>query len=136
MNQRTKNFSEDEKIKFLEIFKEMGDISIVDGKRYDSASLEKKNKMWGSITATYNSQNVYPRNAKQLIVLHRDLKAKAKKDYAAEKLSMNSTGGGTDMVKISPIIESVIEIMPNSVLDQITGIKDSDEIFHDNSTCK
>ena len=55
-------------------------------------------------------KNTHSRSTKQLVVLWRDLKAKAKKDYAAQKKSTHLTGGGTNMVKIDPIIHSWIKV--------------------------
>ena len=85
MTQLSENFTEQEKATFLEIVKAIGEIAALDNKRYDTASIDKKNKMWDNLAMTFNAQITHPRSTKQLVVLWRDLKAKAKKDYAAQK---------------------------------------------------
>ena len=129
--QHTKNYSENKKHILIEAIKDATGINIIESKKYNSTSLRRKDEAWKKVTSYYNSQNVEARTEKQLIVLWKDLKAKAKKEYAAYKQSQKLTGGGSNEMVLCSLIQAIIDILPNDILNPITGINDCDGILHD-----
>ena len=61
-------------------------ISIIESKKNYAKIIEKKNKMWTEIYTEFNAvQGTYTRTEKQIRLLWKNMKAKAKKDASNEK---------------------------------------------------
>ena len=115
------------------ILKEKEIITTIESKKYDAASISEKANAWEEIAKAYNAQDHAHRTKQQLVVLWRDMKAKAKKAYAMRKKSRNLTGGGPIEGNVPLPVQMVIDIIPNTILDPLTGINDSDAVLHENS---
>lgn len=128
-----KNFSDVERMKFLEIIRNSGTAETLESKKYDSSSIQMKNEAWGSITKSYNAQGHEPRSTKQLITLWRDLKQRAKKEYAIQKKERSKTGGGSNTYKVNAITQYVIDMLPSNVFEPLHGVNDCDKNLHEES---
>lgn len=128
--QRSPNYSDEEKFKFLELIR--SDVSIIDDKSYDKESLSRKQYIWQQLYDSYNAQGFQKRTVIQLQNLWRDLKKKAKSAHANEKRSIFATGGGKNTLEVDAVSKLVIEILPAGSLEPLTGnINDNDAIIHE-----
>lgn len=83
---RSKNFTEREKMLLIEIAKEY--VSIIDNKKTDMSTVEKKKRAWLALTKQYNAfSDTGPRTEKQLHALYDNLKKRARKNMADDKVS-------------------------------------------------
>ncbi|KAL0878982.1 hypothetical protein ABMA27_003963 [Loxostege sticticalis] len=89
---RSKNFTEREKMLLIEIAKEF--VSIIDNKKTDMSTVEKKKRAWLALTKQYNAfSDTGPRTEKQLHALYDNLKKRARKNMADDKSEMCKSGG-------------------------------------------
>lgn len=84
---RSKNFSEEEKSYLLDIVKQY--VSVIENKKTDNVTVGEKKKVWDVICRNYNSvATTGERLPSQLIALYEELKRKAKKNLAEDKVSL------------------------------------------------
>lgn len=80
-----RNFTESEKFHLLSVIEKY--VYIIENKRSDAVSSKKKNEVWEKIANEYNcNQQTGIRNANQLKHLLENIRHKAKKDIASEKV--------------------------------------------------
>ncbi|XP_022200670.2 myb/SANT-like DNA-binding domain-containing protein 4 isoform X2 [Nilaparvata lugens] len=93
--ERGPNFTEMEKSQLLEIVLKYKDI--IENKKTDKVSLLTKNNTWKRINKEYNAiqRSTGIRELKTLKALYECLKAKARKDKAAERIETMKTGRGS-----------------------------------------
>ena len=103
----------------------------IQSKENHEFAVEQKAIAWTKIHSLFNSQSDVSRTIKQLSTLWRDMKQRAKKVHTSNKQERLRTGGGTAQLISDPVSESMISLLPSTVLDPITNINDSDTVLHD-----
>ncbi|KAJ3661777.1 hypothetical protein Zmor_006162 [Zophobas morio] len=98
-----------EKAILTNIIKEKG--SVIECKKTDAVSLEKKSKVWEEIYAYYNAQPEVgcKRTTKQLMKCWANLKQAKRKIITEEKYDILKTGGGTRSAKEHDTIMDLVE---------------------------
>ena len=130
---RSKNFTDIEKLHLINIIKDKGLLDIIQSKKNDHVSLNKKETAWNSILMDFSAVSSLSRTIKQLQVLWRDLKSRAKEKYTAMKKERLSTGGGRSEMEIDQVNKAMIDILPQALLEPLSGINDSDVSMHETS---
>lgn len=128
---RSKNFSETEKVLLLDIIKETNTVDLIQNKKNDYRTIQQKSLAWDTILSSFNSQSCQTRTLRQLSTLWKDLKQRAKKAYTAVKQDRVQTGGGPATVTMDPVSSLVVDLVPASVLEPLTNINDSDVAMHE-----
>lgn len=130
---RSKNFTEGEKLILINLIKDRGFLDIIQSKKNDSTTLSKKESTWKSIELCFNAQSAIQRTLKQLQTLWRDMKARAKQDYTLLKKERMKTGGGTCDVTLDVVSQAMIDVLPQCLLEPISGVNDSDVAMHEST---
>ena len=109
---------------------------IIESKKNDGPSI-KKEQAWNKITCQFNSRNgVTERTQKQLKDAWKNIKMKAKKEFAEQKKEYRKTGGGKVDDHLSDISQKVISLLPQQI-NSLHNPFDTDAQFqgdHESST--
>lgn len=113
--QRASNFSSFEKNLLLVLMEEFG--KIIEDKKTDSVTSEKKEQAWAALAEKFNGATGIKeaRDKGQLKGCWKNLKAKAKTDKAEERRQMFMTGGGEYRDNIDPLTEKVSSLIPQQI---------------------
>ena len=77
---------------------------IIECKKTDKESAAKKKQEWGKLANTFNSMSMEnQRTVKNLQSLWKNMKRKAKTDFAAAKRERRGTGGGPCTYELNPM---------------------------------
>lgn len=88
-----KHFSTFEKELLLELTKK--NLGVIENKKTNAVSIKEKQETWKKIGTEFNSiPGVTPRTSKQLWDCYKNLKKKAVKERAKNKIEIYKTGGG------------------------------------------
>jgi len=128
---RAKNVSEEEKLILMDIVSCGERVQIVESKQYDAESIKKKNETWKKIETEFNSRSPISREIKQLSKMWRDMKKRAKDVRTEQKRESRLTGGGKNPVRIDPVSEAAISLLPRTSFEPLTGVNDSDALLHE-----
>ena len=91
---------------------------IIEDKRTDSVTLEKKEETWVMLASErFNGSTGIKevRDKSQLKACWKNLKAKAKKDAAEERSGMFKTGGEPPPMITDPLSEKIINMIPQQI---------------------
>lgn len=124
--QRSCNFSEDEKILCLNIFKKYN--STLKSKETGANSWKQKEAAWARIQAEFNSQASTYRSADVLKRFYRNTKRETRKKAADLKHVLRQTGGGpAPPIKIQdPIFDLTLELINKKSVFGLPNPFDSD----------
>lgn len=128
---RSKNFTDSEKFLLIEIIKERNLLDVIQLKKNDAISMTSKVTAWNEILELFSAQNANSRTMKQLQVLWRDLKSRAKDKFTKIKQERLKTGGGKFNIEIDAISQAMIDLLPQHQLEPLSGVNDSDLIMHE-----
>lgn len=112
---RGSNFSTFEKMLLTEVMEEFE--AIIEDKRTDSSTLEKKEGNWVRLAERFNGSTGIKetRDRSQLKACWKNLKAKAKKDAAEERRGKFQTGGGPPPITTDPLSQKIIDMIPQQI---------------------
>ena len=82
MEKKRINYTTGEKLSLTEIISGNDYLNTIESKKYDHYSIQNKGRAWEEISQKFNCSSNCKRDGKQLMILWRDLKIKAIKDYA------------------------------------------------------
>ncbi|XP_067133379.1 myb/SANT-like DNA-binding domain-containing protein 3 [Centruroides vittatus] len=106
---------------------------IIESKETNAVSLKKKTETWQNLTEEFNKfPEVSKRDTKNLKVLWKNLKQKARKDVASNKRARMSTGGGVcaDIeCPMPPITQQIFSLIPEQ-FTPLSNPVDSDADFN------
>lgn len=132
---KRKNYTTVENETFLECLQQFKDK--IENKTTNAVSNIEKQTAWDQLTVMFNSMpGVSKRKCKQLKDLHKNLKRKANKNRADERVKVFKTGGGSEPSVISSLDERMIAL--GSVKTPLVNVYDSDYSYHSltaNSKC-
>ncbi|XP_042147530.1 myb/SANT-like DNA-binding domain-containing protein 3 [Ixodes scapularis] len=117
-------FTEIEKAILMELV--MTYKKIIECKKTDESSLNKKKATWIRLCNEYNcNHGVYRRDVKQLKKWWENVKAKAKKDHSKEKNKVHKTGGGPHGKPMSAT-SVLVGAVASHVFNRQENMEDSD----------
>ncbi|XP_046384742.1 myb/SANT-like DNA-binding domain-containing protein 3 [Ischnura elegans] len=124
---RGNNFSELEKSRLLDLVETYS--NVIENKRTDATTCHEKMKAWEGISVAFNSTETNAvRTWKQLKNCYENMKRRAKKNAADEKIERYKTGGGSCHTQLTSQEERLIGM----VKDQFNSLRnpaDSDASF-------
>lgn len=131
MNNKTKrapNFRDDEKNHLFSIIAEKF-ANILEDKKTDRASIQKRQETWKKIEKTYNScsPSIYYRNAECLKKFYENSKKELRKLTAEHKQEIMKTGGGTPPdIRLDSSEKLLYGIMNSKTIHGLDGRSDCD----------
>ena len=133
MKQRGQNFSSLDNEIFLEIVKPY--VSIIETKKNDQSTLEKRRRAWSNILLEFNSTSSSIRSLNQVKDLYKRLKIKAKKEVSQYNKTKRGTGGGPkgkSSCKTSKLFQELIpshfQPLDNPYDDDATEMADRESV--------
>ncbi|KAK6490692.1 hypothetical protein HHUSO_G5309 [Huso huso] len=103
---------------------------IIENKKTDNITLARKESTWAKISAEFNFHSgVNCREQKQLKLLYKNLKAKAKKDVSREKREQHMTGCGLPPTAIDSISKIFAQFLPQQ-FDSLPNSYNDDACFN------
>ncbi|XP_063222479.1 myb/SANT-like DNA-binding domain-containing protein 3 [Bacillus rossius redtenbacheri] len=120
-------FSEKEKITLVDLVQER--LGILECKRTDGVFCKRKEEAWQELASYFNSCCEVKRTAKQLKTCYENIKKRARKSTAVDKVEIKKTGGGGFVSKVTPLESRVIGMIQCQFAPLKSSV-DSDAQYH------
>ncbi|XP_063227806.1 myb/SANT-like DNA-binding domain-containing protein 3 isoform X2 [Bacillus rossius redtenbacheri] len=126
MDSKRCNFSDREKYLLVDLVEE--NLLIIENKRTDAVFAKEKDMAWNKLTEKFNASSDVSRTSKQLKCCYENIKKRARKSTASDKVELKKTGGGGYVPKLS-CIEARVMALVNSQFTPLNCKYDSDAIY-------
>ncbi|XP_071053169.1 uncharacterized protein [Onthophagus taurus] len=119
IKKRGLNFSKEEELMLVEeVEKEQG---VIECKTTNKLSTCEKEQAWARIELNFNSKSTHCRSIDQLKAKYDNLKTKAKKAVARNRINLTVTGGGpASSTDFDPVVEAVLRIVNIKTIGDIS----------------